>query len=100
MKKASVAELKAKLSECLARAKAGEEVIVTERGKPVAKLVPVDKQEAMSARIQELYRSGQLIPPKRKATPEFWAEFRKRPRGEDPEGLLLKALLEEREEGW
>ncbi len=42
MKKvAKVSELKASLSKYLARVKAGEEVIVTERGKPVAKLVPI-----------------------------------------------------------
>jgi prevent-host-death family protein len=35
-----VRELKAKLSEYLAAAAAGEEVIVTDRGRPVARLVP------------------------------------------------------------
>jgi len=40
MKTAAVSKLKAGLSEYLARVKAGEEVIVTERGKPIAKIVP------------------------------------------------------------
>ncbi|PYN64673.1 MAG: type II toxin-antitoxin system prevent-host-death family antitoxin, partial [Candidatus Rokuibacteriota bacterium] len=40
MTSAAVAKLKASLSEYLARVKAGEEVIVTERGKPIAKIVP------------------------------------------------------------
>jgi prevent-host-death family protein len=43
---ASVSELKAKLSEYLARGKAGEEIIVIERGRPVARLVPVRAGDA------------------------------------------------------
>jgi prevent-host-death family protein len=35
-----VRELKAKLSEYLAAAAAGEDVVVTDRGRPVARLVP------------------------------------------------------------
>lgn len=35
-----VRELKAKLSEYLAAAAAGEDIVVTDRGRPVARLVP------------------------------------------------------------
>jgi prevent-host-death family protein len=35
-----VRELKARLSEFLAAAAAGEEIVVTDRGRPVARLVP------------------------------------------------------------
>jgi prevent-host-death family protein len=35
-----VRELKARLSEYLAAAAAGEEIVVTDRGRPVARLVP------------------------------------------------------------
>ncbi|HEX9668633.1 MAG TPA: type II toxin-antitoxin system prevent-host-death family antitoxin, partial [Thermoanaerobaculia bacterium] len=41
MRTAGVAELKAKLSEHLDRVKRGEEVLITERGQPIAKLVPI-----------------------------------------------------------
>lgn len=37
----SAAEAKASLSEYLRRAEAGEEIIVTRNGEPVAKLVPI-----------------------------------------------------------
>jgi prevent-host-death family protein len=43
MKSAAVSTLKATLSACLAKVKAGEEVIVMERGKPIAKLVPLPR---------------------------------------------------------
>ena len=39
--KAGVAQLKAGLSGYLERVKAGQEVLVTDRGRPVAKLVPI-----------------------------------------------------------
>jgi prevent-host-death family protein len=38
---ASVAEAKAKLSELLDRAAAGEEIVVTRSGKPIARLAPL-----------------------------------------------------------
>ncbi len=37
----NLAEAKAHLSELVSRAQSGEETIITRRGKPVAKLVPV-----------------------------------------------------------
>ena len=44
MTTATVSKLKASLSEYLRRVKAGEEVLVSERGRPIAKLVPVTGQ--------------------------------------------------------
>ncbi len=41
MKTTPVSKLKATLSEQLARVKAGEEIVVTEHGKPIAKIVPL-----------------------------------------------------------
>ena len=48
MKKAGLAELKARLATYLKRVKAGDEVLITERGQPVAKLVPLDKKSPLS----------------------------------------------------
>ena len=53
MTHAGVAELKARLSEYLAQVRAGSEVVVTDRGRPVAKLVPVG-----SGGLDELERGG------------------------------------------
>lgn len=39
-----IAEAKAKLSELIARAAAGEPIRITSRGKPVAQLSPVERQ--------------------------------------------------------
>lgn len=41
MKRASIAEAKAKLSSLIAYVKTGEEVVLTDRGRPVARLSPI-----------------------------------------------------------
>ena len=92
MKRASVAELKAKLSEYIARAKAGEEVVVTERGRPVARLVPVRAEAATDARVQELVRAGLARAPEGPLPDDFLT----RERPPDPTGRSLQLVLEER----
>ena len=78
MKAAKVSELKAGLSKYLARVKRGEQVMITERGKPVAKLVPLpprprDTDEAEWARLLDLERRGVLKLPERFGLPPgFW----------------------------
>jgi len=44
-----IAEAKAKLSSLLDQALAGEEVIIARAGKPLARLVPVDRREQRKA---------------------------------------------------
>lgn len=59
-------ELRAHLREWLAAARRGENVVITERGVPVAKLVRIDEQDV----LERLTREGVLSPaerPKRKA---------------------------------
>ena len=97
MKVAKVSELKASLSKYLARVKAGEEVVVTERGTPVAKLVPIPPAEGdEEQRLERLEREGVLKRGTGKLPKDFWD----RPRAKDPEGRALKALLEDRESGF
>lgn len=100
MESAGVADLKARLSEYLARVKAGEEVLVTDRGRPVARLVPVGVEaiaddEAETARLIAMEREGLV----RLGSGRLPEGFFEKARTEDPEGLLVEAVLEEREEG-
>jgi prevent-host-death family protein len=60
--KANVAQLKARLSEYVRQVKSGAEVVITERGVPVARLVPLDPDERRASREQRLIRSGVLRP--------------------------------------
>lgn len=60
-----VAELKARLSEYLGRVRAGEEVIVSDRGRPFAKVVPLRQWEQGDEgdRLQRLAREGVIRMP-------------------------------------
>jgi prevent-host-death family protein len=56
-----VRDLKNNLSRYLDRVQGGEEVIVTERGRPVARISPIDHP---SHRLAALIASGAVQPPK------------------------------------
>lgn len=92
--KAGVAQLKAELSRYLERVKAGHEVVVTDRGRPVAKLVPVSADASQGSRRERLVREGLLLPGRGKLRPSLL-----RPPSEGPGAPVLDALLEERREG-
>lgn len=96
MKKTAVANLKAQLSRYLRLVKAGEEVLVTERDVPIAKLVPVRGSGSDLDALRELEAQGLVQLGSGKLPKEFW----KMPRAADPEALARKAVREERERGW
>ena len=54
----NVVQLKSRLSEYLRRVKAGGELVITERGVPVAKLVPLDATERRTTRRLRLSKTG------------------------------------------
>lgn len=54
-----VTELRANLSDWLQRVREGEELTITDRGMPVARLVPVDSSDL----IERLTQQGVLPPP-------------------------------------
>jgi prevent-host-death family protein len=95
MKTAAVSELKARLSEYLNQVKAGMEVLITDRGKPVARLVPVSRNKDLKESLVRMEKQGLIRLGPGKLPKDFW----KFSRPEDPKGLVLKALLEEREAG-
>ena len=95
MKIAAVSKLKAYLSEYLNQVKAGNEVLITDRGKPVARLVPVSRTRAVGESLARMEKQGLIRLGSGKLPKDFWAM----PRAEDPKGLVLKALLKERKEG-
>jgi len=95
MKRASVSQLKTSLSAYLLGVKNGEEVLVTERGRPIARLVPAVGAEPASDRMARLIRAGILRAPSRKLPSEIW----KPSPVQDPEGRVLRGFLEERRGG-
>jgi prevent-host-death family protein len=75
--------------------KRGEEVILTERGKPVARLVPIEGQ-TVSRGIDELVAAGLL----RLGTGSLPRGFWRLPRPSDPSAAVRGSVGEDREEGW
>jgi prevent-host-death family protein len=69
MSAVGVKELKNRLTHYLRRTKAGEEVIVTERGKPIALLQPIQSAtnvRSLETRLAQLEAQGLLTAPQRK----------------------------------
>jgi prevent-host-death family protein len=92
----SIGLLKARLSEYLRRVRAGEDVVVTDRGRPVARLVGLEGTPALESRGAELVGAGLARGP----VEPLPATFLEWPRPLDPDGRSLEAVLEERAEGW
>src|SRR4051794_24114489 len=98
MKKAKVGELRNGLSRYLAHVKAGGTVLVFERDRPVAQLVPVgpaSKRSRDADRLDRLERKGLIT----RGKGDMAAWLRKHPPVRGGSGLL-KALLDERRSGW
>ena len=95
-KSAAVTELKANLSRYLGRVKAGEEILVTERGVPVARLVPIPAGDQRVEPLHDLERQGLVRLGTGKLPKGFWAL----PRPRDPGAAVRKGLQQERDEGW
>lgn len=59
-----IREAKANLSKLLRIVEKGKEVVLTDRGRPVGKLVPIDKKALpLASRIKEMEEAGILEPP-------------------------------------
>jgi len=96
METVAVAKLKASLSRYLASVKRGEEVLVTERGKPVARIVPVAPGLDDDARRADLIRRGIMKPGRPGGiSPELRSKF---PIVQVPREVILRIMDEERED--
>ena len=87
-----VRELKAQLSRTLRQVKAGETVIITERGKPIGRIVPLES--SLEDRMQELIAAGVLAWNGKKFQPQRDLASLPRTRGDK---TVAELLLEDRE---
>lgn len=96
MTTASISEAKATLSALLDRVKAGETVTITDRGTPVAQIVPLRGSTSADwdVRVESLERRGLVRRPAKPLDPGWLS---KQPLARF-EASVLDALLEERRE--
>ena len=98
MKRASITEVKNGLSALLDQVKAGETIVITDRGIPVARIVSDrSADDGDDGRIARLLRDG--VATTRGGPSPRDLIFSPFPPGSKPSGVL-DALLEERESGW
>ena len=84
--KVGVRELRAGLSGWLDRVQAGDEVVVTERGKPVARLVPMQHR----SRLQELIEQGTVTPAARPKEPIDRSKLPRLPPGKTLSDIVIE----------
>jgi prevent-host-death family protein len=96
MQKVGLKTLKNKLSEYVRLAASGETVVITDRGRPVAQLVPPSSTTGLTPFEEQGVREGWLTPAKRPFAPL--------PPGKPIPGLTFEKLMEDlardREDRW
>lgn len=98
MKTATITEAKNGLSALLDRVKAGETVVLTDRGVPIARIEPMTAAADPEGRKERLVRAGILQPGRTGRIPQWLIDT---PGPKAPDGIsLVDAVLEERESGW
>lgn len=66
----SIYEAKTHLSRLLKTVKEGREVVISERGKPIAKVVPLKRGESFEERLSYLRSVGAILPAKKGVIPK------------------------------
>jgi prevent-host-death family protein len=94
VKTAAISEIKARLSKYLERVKAGEEIVITRRGTPVARLAPISWEKTRRIAMASLESRGLI----RLGSGKFPKDFWKIPKPKDLGGSVLEALLEDRKQ--
>lgn len=98
MKKASITEAKNNLSALIDGLRSGSPVLISDRGRPVARLEPALRGDegADAGRLARLVRDGVLRPPRGGMHPPSLAE---RPPRAKTGASIVDALIAERREG-
>ena len=101
MKTATITEAKNGLSALLDQVKAGESVLITDRGVPVARIEPVSASDDPEGWLQRLERKGLIRRGNGMPPDELLRRMRGIERPTLPDGMcVVEALLVERESGW
>jgi len=94
MSSVSIAELKSQLNRYLNEVRAGKEVLIRDRDRPIAKIVPLTRADELEAHVAALAAAGKARLPEAALPEEFWSEARPRTSLK----RLLDAVSAERDE--
>ena len=94
MQTTTVSQLKMSLSVYLRQVKAGEEVLITEHGRPIARLLPLASPASVAEHVRDLEAQGLLKRGQKPLPADFWDL----PRPVDPHGAVRAAVVRERAE--
>lgn len=97
MKTATITEVKNGLSALIDRVRAGETIVVTDRGTPVARIEPVSSQPDPDGRLARLERAGII---RRGMAPPPVDLIREPPPKLAGGASIVDAVLDERRSGW
>jgi prevent-host-death family protein len=97
MKASTITEAKSGLSALIDRVRAGETVLITDRGVPVARLEPVSTSADPVGRVERLTRAGLMRPGTGVPSEDLLAE----PVTHAPRGVsLVDLVIDERRSSW
>lgn len=97
MKATTISDAKNRLSSLLERVKAGETVLITDRGVPIARIEPIAASTDPTGRCDRLARAGLMRP----ATARLAGQSIAGPTVRPPDGISgVDAVIEERRSGW
>ena len=97
MQTRTITQAKSGLSALIDQVRAGETVLITDRGVPVARLEPVATSSDPTGRVERLTRAGLMRPGTEAPSEELLAG----PTVTAPEGVsLVDLVIDERRSGW
>ena len=95
MKSVNIAELKNRLSVYLNEVKAGEEILVRDRNRPVARIIPLARSRDEDEELLSLASQGKLRLGEGRVEESFW----EMPAPRVSAAALRRAIEQERDEG-
>jgi prevent-host-death family protein len=98
MRHVNIADLKNQLSAYLHRVRAGEELLIRDRNIPIAKIIPLQEEDAEADELS-LVASGQMTLPKKSFREDrFWATGSRLAKTHNLKVAIQQAISAEREE--
>jgi antitoxin (DNA-binding transcriptional repressor) of toxin-antitoxin stability system len=98
MKTVNVAQLKENLSSYLGEVVQGEEILIRNRKKPIARITALGMQKS-DLEEEILAAEGKLRPSGKRMDARFWKRFRSLPRPDVRSRDAVRAVIADRDEG-